>query len=92
MPMIVAREIENASPFHVERDVEVVGKLVKEMAGVRPFVATATVIRAAHVSAHADSLLRPSIPHAIGIQADRRGRQFIGHTCYTEEEKHHAKL
>ena len=67
VPVVVAGEIENAGALDVERDVVVVGQLIEEVGSVGPFVAASPVIRAAHVSASADALVGPALPHAVGV-------------------------
>ncbi len=86
VPMIVAGEVENARTFDIESDVEIVGDLVKEMAGVRPFVAAAPIVGAAHISPHPDPLLRPALPHAVGIQPHRRDRQLLAQATDAHRE------
>src|SRR5207302_4255119 len=70
VPVIVAREVEDARALEVERDVEIVGELEEEMAGIGAFVAAAAVISASHVGAGADVLIGPAVPGAVGVVAD----------------------
>ncbi len=86
VPMIVASEVENARTFDIESDVEIVGDLVKEMAGVRPFVAAAPIVGAAHISPHPDPLLRPALPHPVSIQSHRRNRQLLAQATDAHRE------
>src|SRR5580765_7612951 len=76
VPMIVSDEIENARAGDVQRHVFVFRKLIEEMAGIGAFVATAAVISAAHVGAHADALIRPALPLAISVKADGNDWRF----------------
>src|SRR5689334_22231056 len=71
--MVVAREIENPLPRHVERDVVVVGELVEKMAGIGAFIAAAAVVSAAHVGANADPLVWPVFPLPVGVETDGNG-------------------
>ena len=77
MPVVVTREIEHARPLYIQRDILVLGKLIKKMAGVSAFVTAAPIVGAAHVSARADAQVRPAVPLAAGIQADRDDRGFL---------------
>src|SRR4051812_19511985 len=78
VPMIVAGEVENSLAGDVEGDVIVVGKLVKVMAGVSAAIAAGAVVSAPHVSADADTLLRPFFPLQVSIGADGDGGRFGG--------------
>lgn len=69
VPMVVAGEVEDTGAGDVEGDVLVVVELIKEMAGVRAFVAACAVVGAPHVGAHADALQGPVLPLAIGVEA-----------------------
>ncbi len=70
VPVIVAREVEDAGILNIERDVEIVGELVEEMAGIGAFVAAGAVVGASHVGAGADALIGPAVPGAVGVVAD----------------------
>src|SRR5262249_27558972 len=61
----------DARPLDVEGDVEVVGLLVKEVAGVGALVAAGAVVGAAHVGPRPDPLVRPAVPLAVGVEAHR---------------------
>src|SRR5262249_20297952 len=63
-------EIQDAGAFDVEADVEVVGLLVEEVAGVGALVAAGAVVSAAQVGAGADPLVGPALPLAGGVPAD----------------------
>ena len=76
VPMVVASEVEESRAGDVECDVFVFGELIEEMAGVGAFVAAAAVISAAHVGAHADALIRPAVPLAVGIEANGNDGRF----------------
>ena len=78
MPMVVAGEVKNAGACNIECDIEIVGGLIKEMAGVSAFVAAATVVSAPHVGADANALLWPKVPLAIGVEADRNSGDVAG--------------
>src|SRR5262245_35103600 len=69
MPVVVPGEVQDTGALHIESDIEVVAQLVKEMARIGSFVATASIISAPHVRAHADALLWPQFPTAIGIES-----------------------
>jgi len=70
MPVIVAREVEHAVTVHIERHVPVLGQLIQEVSRIGAFVAPGAVVSAAHVRADADSLFSPTIPLAVGVEAD----------------------
>src|SRR5258708_2030917 len=71
VPVVVAREGEDAGALDVERHVELVGFLVEEVAGVGGLVAALAVVGAAHIGAGADPLQRPLVPATVGVEADR---------------------
>src|SRR2546422_1925756 len=89
MPMIVAREIKNAWACHIQCYVEIVGQLIEEMTGVGAFISPTAIVGAAHVSTHADALLRPSIPHTIRVKSDRNDRRFLanGRNCEQRQSR-----
>ena len=71
VPMVAAHEVEHAGPGDIERDVVIIGELVNEMAGIGAFIAASAVVSAAHVGARADALVRPLVPHSIGVKSNR---------------------
>ena len=77
MPMVVAGKVENSRARDIQRDIEIVGRLIKEMTGVGPLVAAGAVVGAAHVGPDADPLIRPTLPLAIGVETDRNDRRFF---------------
>ena len=70
VPMVATDKIQYPAPGYVQRDVEIVGELVEEMAGVGAFVPAAPIVSAPHVSPGADALLRPAVPETISVKAD----------------------
>src|SRR5436305_8909367 len=78
--MVIAGEIEHARASHVERHIVVVRKLIEEVARVRGFVASAPVIRAAHICPEADPLVWPAVPLPVGVESDR----YRGGSCCCE--------
>ena len=70
MPVIEAREVENARRANVERHVEIIGFLIQKVARIRSLIPTLAVVRAPHVRALSDPLLRPTIPHTVSVEAD----------------------
>src|ERR1700687_4821616 len=69
MPVVVAREVENAGTGEIERHIEVVGKLIKEMTGIGGFISSGAIICAAHVGASAHAQVWPALPHPECVQA-----------------------
>ena len=41
------------------------------MGGVRPFIAARPIVGTAHIGSGTDTLIRPVVPHAVGVIADR---------------------
>ncbi|TMQ33658.1 MAG: hypothetical protein E6K70_11975 [Planctomycetota bacterium] len=78
MPVVKAGEVEDARALNVQSDIEVIGLLVEKVAGVGPFIASGAVIGATQVGAGADALVGPALPLAVGIQAYRDHRWFLG--------------
>src|SRR3954468_23703291 len=78
VPVIVAREIENARAFHIQGHVVVIGELIEKVAGVGAAISTGAIVRAAHVSARAEALQWPFFPLAVGIKADWNHRRLVG--------------
>ena len=76
VPMIVAREVKNARTLNVERNIVGIGKLIEEVAGISAFVAAASIVSAAHVSARTDALDRPTFPLAVSVEADGDDGRF----------------
>ena len=94
MPMVIPREVEDARPLDIQRDVPVVGELVKEMAGVSAFVAAPAVVRAAHIRPCANPLVGLPFPQAIRIQTHRNDRRLLGsgrRAKQDQQQKHSAK-
>src|SRR5262249_31675080 len=79
MPVVVASEVEDSRPLDVKGNVEVVGLLVQEVAGVGPLVAPRAVVGAAHVRPRTDPLVSPAVPLAVRVKADRDYRRLLGH-------------
>src|SRR5262249_37677201 len=68
MPVVVASEVKNASALEVQGNVAILSELVKEVSRIGAFVAPAPIVSATHVSARANPLVRPSVPHPVGIE------------------------
>ena len=81
--MVVAGEVEHARAFHIERDIEVVGGLIKEVAGVGPLIAAAAVVSAPHIRPSADPLIRPALPLPQRIKSDRNHRRLFGEAIFS---------
>ena len=79
MPVVVAAEEKNSRALYVERDVKVICELIEEMRSIGAFVASASIVGAAHIGAHSDTLPRPLVPISIGIEPDgnRLGRRSL---------------
>src|SRR5579875_868305 len=77
VPVVVAGEVEDAGAFEVKCNIEIVGLLVEEMAGVGAFVASPTIVGAAEVSSHADPMIGPALPLAVGVQTNRNHRWLL---------------
>ena len=73
MPVVVAAEQKNSRALDVERDVKVICELIEEMGCVGAFIASPSIVGAAHVGAHSDALPRPLVPGPIGIEPDGNG-------------------
>jgi hypothetical protein len=56
------------------------------MAGICPFIAAEPIVRAAHISARADALIRPAFPQPISVQTDRNDGRLIGPSRKDQEE------
>ena len=78
VPVVVADEIKHPRTGDIERDVEIVAKLVEVMRGVRALVASAAVVGASHVGAGADPLVRPMVPPQVRVRPDRDDRRLRG--------------
>src|ERR1700722_16531293 len=70
VPVVVAAEEKNSRTLYVQRDVKVICELVEEMRCIGAFIASPSIVGAAHVGAHSDTLPRPLIPGPIGIEPD----------------------
>ena len=77
VPVIVAREVKNAGAFKVNRNIEIVRELVQVVACVGAFVSAAAIICAYHIGPGADSLIGPTIPHPVGVNAHRDNRRMF---------------
>ena len=73
VPVVETAEDQNARSLDIKGDVEIICDLIKKMTAVRAFVASIAVIRAAHIRAHPNALLRPAIPLAIRVETNRNG-------------------
>ena len=62
VPVIVAAKNQHSGSFQVEGHVEFVRELIQKMRCIRSLIAAATIVGAAHVGAHANSLISPVIP------------------------------
>src|SRR5947207_14202136 len=87
MPMIIPGEVQNPRPFDVERDIFVLRQLIKKVAGIGPFIAAAPVVSAAHVSARADALVRPSFPETVCIQTNGDKWRLVRPNYWTEQDQ-----
>jgi hypothetical protein len=86
VPVVVAGEIQDAWALDVEGDVEVVGLLVEEVAGVGALVAAGAVVGAAHVRPRPNALVGPALPLAVGVEADGDDRRLVGHGSCGQSE------
>jgi hypothetical protein len=86
VPVIIAGEVENTWAVDVQGDVERFRLLIKKVAGIGGFIATGTVVGAAHIGAGTDTLVWPAVPLFIGIECDGDLRGFSG-GCVGVEQK-----
>jgi hypothetical protein len=75
--MIVAAEYEQTRTFKIERNVKDVRKLVQEMRRISALVASTPVIRAAHIGAHSNSLIGPTIPLPVCVHSYGNGTKLL---------------
>lgn len=87
MPVVVAAEDKYAGAFQIERYIAIIRKLIKKMGTVSAFISSTAVIRAPHVCTHADPLLGPAIPEAIGIESDGNAAFFCGAANHRDQQK-----
>ena len=73
MPVVIAAEEKNSRALYIERDVKVISELIEEMRRIGAFISSSSIVGAAHVGTHSDTLPRPLIPRPIGIEPDGNG-------------------
>ena len=86
VPVVGTHESKDAGPFDIEANVEVIGLLVKKVAGIGALVAAGAVIGAAQIRPRADPLVRPALPLAVGVQPDRKLRRLFGSNTDRQRE------
>jgi hypothetical protein len=80
--MVIPGEVEYPRSLKVKRNVEIIGELVQEMAGVSTFIPASAIVGAAHIGPRPDALISPPIPHAIRIKAHWNHRRLAGQMAF----------